>query len=66
MPPLVMRRREEERIKKERVSGARTQRRKIERRKSRRWMLINYKPSESKSSLFRSGAGAAESHSGSY
>lgn len=39
---------------------------KIERRRSRRWMLINYKPSESKSSPFKSGAGAAESHSGSY
>lgn len=38
----------------------------MERQRSRRWMLINYEPSESESSPFRSGAGAAESHGGSY
>lgn len=35
-------------------------------RRRRRWMLINYRPSGSKSSSFKCGVGAAQSHGGSY
>lgn len=38
----------------------------LRQRRRRRCMLINYKPSGSKSSSFKCGVGAAESHGGSY
>lgn len=58
--------------KKERASGERSEKRngeteaEGEKGRGRRWMLINYKPSGSKSSSFTCGVGAAESHGGSY
>ncbi len=77
MPPVMGGERDGKRRRRQKGRASRRKNERVERepkgemerlrqRRRRRWMLINYKPSGSKSSSFKCGVGAAESHGGSY